>query len=283
MIGTRGHDIGMMSPDELAMEMKKKGFDSVQLVPFKCFEGIDADHDNLSKDFALQVSEAFDREGLKVAMLGSYFNPIHPDASKVERSVQRFKKYLSLAKIFNCNMVGTETGSYNIDMSFHPDNHSEDALNRIIEIVKDVVDEAEKCGVTVGIEGVLDFVVSTPLRMYKLLEAVSSSHLEVIFDPVNLVNADNYKDLKVIIEESFRLYGHKIRLIHAKDFVIEDDQMVFVPLGKGLMDYEHFLKLIHEYNPLIEIIIEGYSGNELTESNEYLRKCMKKIYFKQEA
>ena len=176
-------------------------------------------------------------------------------------------------------MVGTETGSYNADMSYHPDNHGEKALQTVIGLFKELVREAEQHGSLVGVEGLYNYAISTPQRMMTLLEAIGSSNLQVILDPVNLLHMGNYQKSREIIEESFALYGERILLLHAKDFVIEEGRIKTVPLGRGMLDYEHFLSTAYRHKPSIEIIIEDITGPELTESHRFLQDVLKKIGF----
>lgn len=271
MIGTRGHDIGKKSAEELAEEMKNKGFESIQLVAYKCIEGISEKSGHLTPALAYKVGHEFNKRCIHIALLGSYFNLLDPNKDNVDEGIKRFKEYLRYAKDFRCHLVGTETGSVNSDYSYHIDNHSEESLDRVIDIFKELTNEAKNHGVMVGIEGVYTHVVSTPKRMKKLLDHVDSSNIQVIFDPVNLLHVGNYTKCNEIIEEAFKLYGEKIIVIHAKDFILKDNKIITVPLGKGLIDYPHFFKVLKQYKPFIDIIIEDVVGTDLVESYRYLK------------
>lgn len=277
MIGTRGHDIGLKSTAELAQDMQDAGFEAVQMVAYKCIKGVSDKAGYLSPGLAYSISHEFDKRGIHIALLGSYFNPLEQDVDRLDESMDRFKEYLRFAKDFRCHVVGTETGSYNADMSFHPDNHGEKALQTVIDIFKELTKEAEQHGAMVGVEGLYNFVISTPERMERLLDAVGSSNLQVILDPVNLLHAGNHANVKEIIEESFARYGERIILIHAKDFIVEDGRIKTVPLGRGLMDYEHFLTVVHKHKPFIDIIIEEITGDELKQSHRFLKDIMDEL------
>lgn len=277
MIGTRGHDIGCKSAAELAQDMQDVGLEAVQMVPYKCIDGLSDKAGHLSPGLAYSISHEFDKRGIHIALLGSYFNPLEQDTARLDESMNRFKEYLRFAKDFRCHIVGTETGSYNPDMSFHPDNHGGKALQIVIDIFKELTKEAEHHGAMVGVEGVHQFVVSTPQRMKLLLDAVDSTNLQVILDPVNFLHISNYENVKKIVEESFTLFGEKIIMIHAKDFIIENNQIKTVPLGRGLMDYEHLLTVVHKHKPSIDIIIEELSGAALEESHQFLKGLVNKL------
>ncbi len=272
MIGTRGHDIGgIMSPEDLAQAMAEQGFEAVQLVAYRSIEGVSEESGYLTPGLAYKVGRAFDERGIHVALIGSYFNLLHPDKAVVDEGVKRFKEYIRHAKDLSGNLVGTETGSYNSDYSYNPENNSEEALLRVIEIFKELVEEAKNHGVMVGIEGLWAHAISTPKRMKRVLDAVDSSNLQVIFDPVNLLHIDNYKEANDIIDEAFELFGDRIVLIHAKDFVVEKNELKSVPIGQGLLDYKHLFDVINQYKPGIEVIIEDLRDEALKSSLIFLR------------
>ncbi|MGL1891281.1 MAG: sugar phosphate isomerase/epimerase [Spirochaetaceae bacterium] len=279
MIGTRGHDIntGTTSARALAQEMLDAGMEAVQLVVYKSIKGVSEKPGCLSPGLAWSIGREFEKRDIHIALLGSYFNLLEQDSLKLKENMDRFKEYLRFASDFGCPIVGTETGSYNADMSYHPHNHGEEALQTVIGIFKEFAVEAEHHGVFVGVEGLYNFVISTPKRMKTLLDSVDSSNLQVILDPVNLLHMGNYTKVKEIIEDSFELFGNRIVLIHAKDFIIEDHQIKTVPLGRGLMDYEHLLTMVNRYKPGIDIIIEDLRGDELQESQLYLQSIIDKL------
>ena len=279
MIGTRGHDVGagLTSASKLAEDMRKAGMEALQLVAYRSIKGVIEKPGCLSHGLAWSIGREFEKRNIHIALIGSYFNLLEQDEEKLKESVDRFKEYLRYARDFGCPLVGTETGSYNADMSYHPDNHGEEAFQTVLEIFRDFVAVAERHGVMVGVEGLYNFVISTPQRMKRLLDAVDSDNLQVILDPVNLLHMGNYREVKEIIEECYELFGDKIIVIHAKDFVIEDDQIKTVPLGRGAMDFEHLLSLANKQKSGIDIIIEDLRGEELKESRQYLQSVMDKL------
>ena len=85
MIGTRGHDIGgMMAPEELAKAMAEQGFDAVQLVAYRSIKGVSEESGYLTPGLAHKIGHAFDKRGIHVALIGSYFNLLHPDKVVVD-------------------------------------------------------------------------------------------------------------------------------------------------------------------------------------------------------
>ena len=58
--------------------------------------------------------------------------------------------------------------------------------------MREIVKEAERYNVNIGIEGVHCFVINTPQKMKRLIDDLDSDNVKVIFDPVNYLNINNY-------------------------------------------------------------------------------------------
>jgi sugar phosphate isomerase/epimerase len=270
-LGVRAHDFGKLPVGELAGRIAGKGFSCVQLAPPKAIAGFDTDLGRLSSDFACHVREAFRRQDLQIAVLGCYINLADPDAGQRQRLVARFKKYLRYARNFGCSIVGTETGSLNSDFSFHLENRSEKAFQTVLGSVREMVAEAERCGVFVGIEGVERYVISDPPRIRRLIDSIGSNNLQIIFDPVNLLSVENYRRQDAIITESFELFGDRIAILHAKDFVVAGGGLRSVLAGQGLLNYRLLSDLTRARQPGINIIMEDTQPETVEDGVRFLR------------
>ncbi|MFR8247294.1 MAG: sugar phosphate isomerase/epimerase family protein [Roseburia sp.] len=85
-----------------------------------------------------------------------------------------------------------------------------------------------KMGVIFAIEPVWKHIVCNPKRARKVLDEIASPNLQIIFDPVNLLDISNYQNRDVIIEEAIELLGDDIAMVHMKDFVVQDGKLVSV-------------------------------------------------------
>lgn len=270
-LGVRAHDFGKLPVEELAGRIAGKGFSCVQLAPPKAIAGFDTDLGRLSPGFACHVKEAFQRQHLQIAVLGCYINLADPDAGQRQRQLARFKEYLRHARDFGCSVVGTETGSVNPDFSFHPGNRSEEAFQTVLGSVREMVAEAERFGVFVGIEGVERYVISDPPRIRRLIDGIGSNNLQIIFDPVNLLSVENYHRQDAIITESFELFGDKIAILHAKDFVVEGGSLRSVLSGQGMLNYGLLMDLIKARKPYINILMEDTHPETVEDGVRFLR------------
>lgn len=276
-IGVRAHDFGKLPAEVLSERIAEKGFSCIQLALMKAIEGIDSIDGKLSPGFAYQIGSEFHRKNIQIAVLGCYINPIHPDREERERQIGRFREHIRYARDFGCSVVATETGSYNADCSYHPENHGEQAFRSLAESVGEMVEEAEKFGVIVGIEGVATHVIHNPARMKALLGSIPSGNLQVVFDPVNLLTPGNYMSQKAIIEESFCLFGDRIVAVHVKDFVIDGGGKTIAPIGKGLLDFTLLLKNLRQQKPFVNILMEDAKMDTMDESKDFLRRLSESI------
>ena len=131
-LGARAHDFGKLPADQLAEKIAAKGLTSVQLALAKAIDGINSDTGGLSPGLATHVRDAFQRHGVRIAVLGCYVNLVHPDLAERRQLLTRFKEHLRFARDFGCSVVATETASLNADWSPHPDNGGEAAFRNLL-------------------------------------------------------------------------------------------------------------------------------------------------------
>ena len=273
-IGIRAHDFGRLPAGELAAKIAAGGFSCAQLAVGKAIAGITLKPGFLNPGLAFEIGEEFRRHGVQIAVLGCYVNPLHPDLATRRSLLTLFKEHLRFARDFGTGLVALETGSVNADYTPHPDNHGEAAFQDSLASIAELAAEAERFGVLVGIEGVASHAVSTPRKMRKMLDAVGSANLQVVFDPVNLLTAENHSEQERVIGDSFDLFGDRIVAIHAKDFVIEHGQLRPVAAGEGHLRHDLVMRFAVEEKPGISILLEDTTELTARPCAEFLRKVL---------
>ena len=271
-LGIRAHDFGRLPAPELAAKVASYGLTGIQLALAKAIEGINADTGAQSPGLAAYLREEFARKGVRISVLGCYVNIVHPDLAERASLLARFKEHLRFARDFGCSVVATETASLNADWSWHPDNGGEAAFTEAIHSIEELVTEAEKFGVFVTIEGVATHVMNTPKRLRRMLDTVRSNNLQILFDPVNLLNTENHQAQDRLMRESFDLFGDRIIVIHAKDFVVDTGRVRAVPAGQGLLNYGLLLDLLRQRKSCIDVILEETTAETLPASIACLRR-----------
>ena len=120
-----------------------------------------------------------------------------------------------------------------------------------------MTEQAEKFGVFVGIEPVLNHTLNTPELTRKLLDIVASDNLQVVLDPINLLSPQNIDRQREILDECFALFGDRLAAIHAKDVTL-DENGKFKPcvIGTGLFDHQYFYDRLMRIKPGISVLRE---------------------------
>lgn len=265
-LGIRAHDIGTLPVDDLAARAAAEGFSSVQLAVAKAVKDMPSEPGVMMPAHASAMRDAFATRGVAIAVLGCYINPVDPDRTARRKALDRFRFYLSMAPAFGGAIVGTETGSHNADQSFHPDNESEETLAALISSMAELVAEAERHGSCVGIEGVTSHVATTPARLKRVLDAIPSPALKVIFDPVNFLDAGNAHRQTEVFSEAFALFGSRMAILHLKDFRMENGVLRSAPAcSTGNLDTTFLLSRLPKTG-ITDILLEDTPQDRIAQT-----------------
>ncbi len=273
-IGIRAHDVAYAPLEQLIPNIHAQGFHCMHIALSKSIKEFKPEVETMTPGLAMYIKELCRKNDVDIAVLGCYLNLCNPDPVKHAEIVEKYKAHIRFASILGCGVVGTETGAVNVEYKFEPANHSEEALDLFIENLRPIVAYAEKMGVIFAIEPVYKHIVYTVERARKVLDAINSPNLQIIFDPVNLLSVDNYKDQDEIITKAFDLLGKDIAVVHAKDYVEENGELKSIAAGTGGMNYPLLLKKIKEHKPFVHVTLE----NTVPENAVATREFMEKLY-----
>ena len=256
-IGLRLHDSRPGTLSERAASAASQGFRCVHLALSKVLGSGFMDAMVFTPGLAAHVRSSM--QGLDIAVLGCYLNLCTPDGSEYARTLEKYVAHLRLAPQISAGVVGTETGNPNTAYRYDPEHsHTDEALEMFIRRVEPVVKAAEKLGALLAIEPVYTHIVSTPKRARRVLDAVASPNLRIIFDPVNLLHPDNLSRRDEVIAEAIELLGKDIDIIHIKDYILrEDGKMDSVAAGTGEMDFSAILRFAAHVKPGIQMTLEN--------------------------
>ena len=179
--------------------------------------------------------------------------------------------HIRFASLLGAGVVGTETGAPNEEYRHDENTHTEEALQLFIKNLRPIVDYAEKMGVIVAIEPVYKHIVCNPKRARRVLDAIDSPNLQIIFDPVNLLDICNYRERDAIIAEAIELLGDDVAMIHIKDFVVEDGTLKSVAAGTGEMDYTQIIRFIKERKPHVHVTLEDTVPENAVAARKYIQ------------
>lgn len=269
-LGIRLHDTKKLSFEERIADVHQLGFACGHLALSKVIEEFKTDDTALTPGLAMYIKKVFAKNDVDIAVLGCYLNLANPNPEKLAAIKKRYMAHIRFASLLGCGVVGTETGAPNETYTAVPECHGEEALNTFITNLRPVVDYAEKMGVIIAIEPVFKHIVYNPARAKQVLQAIDSPNLQIILDPVNLLDISNYKQQVEIVEEAIEVLGEHIAMVHIKDFRVEDEKLISVGAGLGEMDYTAVLKFIKERKPYIHVTLENTTPADSIQCKEHI-------------
>lgn len=273
-LGIRAHDTKYAPLDELIPNIHSMGFKCMHIALTKSIKEFTPDICTMTPGLAMHMRELCIENKVDVAVLGCYLNLCNPNPEQHKKIVEKYKANIRFASILGCGVVGTETGAVNEEYKYEPANHTEEALNLFIENLKPIVKYAEQFGVIIAIEPVWKHIVCTIERARKVLDAIDSPNLQIIFDPVNVLYPGNIDRQDEIIEQAFDLLRDEIAVVHCKDFVVEGDDLKSIAAGTGGLNCPLLLKKIKQYKPYVHCTLE----NTVPENAIATRDFMEKLY-----
>lgn len=275
-LGLRLHDAEKVPMEEMLPLVRQKGFTCAHLALSKAMKDYPCDPSALTPGYAHYLKRLFEKNEMDIAVLGNYLNLAHPDPEVIEKSLDKYYSHIRFASLLGCGMVGTETGAPNAEYTYCPECRSDAALSTFIKNLKPVVRCAEQFGVIVAIEPVARHIVWNAKRARTVLDEIGSHNLQILFDPVNLLDLDNVDHRDEVFAETIELLGKDIAMIHLKDFVRVNTGygLESVGAGTGEMDFTPIMKFIKKEKPFIYATLE----NTTPENSVYCATKMRELY-----
>ena len=277
-IAFRTHDLGVKGAEAAVKKCKECGISAVQLVAYKFIDEIPYRPDGITAQSAEALGKTLKDNGIAVGLIGAYFNPVHSNKQKVADCKQVFKDYLKYSSLLGCNIVGSETGSFNDDKwTYNPLNRTEEALQTVIQTFTELADYAKSVGAYIGMEGAAGHVCYNVATLKRAIDGVNRDNVKVIFDIYNYLDMSNYRDYLAILDEGLSTFAGKIVVFHMKDFIVADGRIKQVAPGKGEFDYPAILAKIKAYDKNAVLVLEGTTGEDILPSIEYINKIWEKV------
>ncbi len=273
-LGIRLHDTKKLPFEERIEDVQQLGFKCGHLALAKVIDEFPTTDEALTPGLAMYIKNVFARNNVDIAVLGCYLNLANPNPEKLAQITHRYMAHIRFASWMGCGVVGTETGAPNETYTHVPECHGEEALQIFIKNLRPVVKYAEQMGVVMAIEPVWKHIVCNPARARRVLDEIASPNLQIILDPVNLLDICNYKDQVAIVDEAIEVLGPDVAMVHLKDFVVEENKLVSVGAGLGQMDYTSVIKFMKTRKPFIHATLE----NTTPENNLQVKAFIQKLY-----
>ncbi len=275
----RAHDLGVKGTQGILTQLEAFGIDGVQMVCYKAYDDIPYVPGGITREKAEAIGRAFSLSGACIPLVGAYFNPVHSDREKAKRCYDVFCEYLKYGRYMGCNVVGSETGSFNDDKwTYHPQNRTEAALQQVISTFSQACDVAQDFGSWVAMEGAAGHVCWNVETLERAQKIMGRKNTRVIFDLYNYLDETNQGDYKTILERGLDTFGDRILLFHMKDCIFENGQKPKqVPFGTGQMDKEAILRSIKENDPNAVLTLEGTVGSDIPLAVKTIKEIWERV------
>ena len=198
---------------------------------------------------AARVREDFAGSGLECAVLGCYLNLADTNLERREKTWEIYRAHLRFSRMIGARVVGSETYPAQGVAFSEPHEQSEEAFQLFLNCLAPVVRWAEEEDAVIAIVPVFTHIVSTPERAERMLDAISSDHLQIILDAVNLLGIPNVEHEDGVIAEAIRRFGDRVRILHMKDHrpvKDGDTHVTSIACGTGVMRYERLLRFARD-------------------------------------
>ncbi len=202
-----------------------------------------------------RVKNILDDNGLVPGPYGAGRAAIHPDSAVTREYKRELARALRIGGKLGCTSLRYSAGSMNPDNIWmhHPENHTQKALDMLIEHTKELVPIAEDSGCMLCPETTQWTIVGSIERMKEYVDRLDSPYAKIIFDPVNHMKYDRIYDSGTFVKTAIAELGDRIGVIHVKDVMIQDKLLVShideAEMGTGLFDHAALIKASEQLEP----------------------------------
>ena len=229
-------------PEEYALAHVKKGFRAA-VCPWW-----------LSMERPQEVTafkNAMKKHDIRIAEVGAWCNPMHPDKKEAEKNIQYMIERLRLAEELQADTCVNILGTKSLDNWFGPcaEGYSEAFFWEAVEVVQRIIDMVRPKNTKLSFEMMPYYFLDGPEAYLKFLEAVDRKATGVHLDICNTINqpARFYNNAE-FIRHTFELLRDRIVTLHLKDIALKKDSLTVafeeVIIGTGGIDYPVLLQEI---------------------------------------
>ncbi len=269
-IGIRLHDTAEGTLAQRLSYAKAQGFSCAHLALSKAIRGFSMKDapSLLTEELAVSVKQDFFSQQMDCAVLGCYLTLTDPSEEERQKTHAVYRAHLKFSRMMDVGVVGTETPAVK-----GMDPHSEESFQLFIRCLKPIVRWAEEENAVIAVEPVCEHIVSTPEKAERMLSLVSSDHLRIILDSVNLLSAEAAKNPDALIEEAIRRLGDKVSVLHMKDYLPirpGDIRAQSIACGQGIMNYDRLLTFAKKNH--LPMTLEDTVPENAQSAREYLER-----------
>ena len=256
--------------------VKAAGLDCVQL-SMDC-AGLPMMPDAIPPELPARARREAASRGITIASLQGTFNMCHPDPEQRRTGLRRLRALAAACRELGTSKIHLCTGTRDRENMWgrHPDNGTPEAWRDMAACVREAVEIAREANVVLAFEPEVNNVVDSAEKARRLLDETGSERLKVTLDAANLFHAGELARMDRILDRAFELLAKDIVLAHAKD-LDHDGDAGHLPAGKGRLDYDRYLSLLHAAGFKGPILLHSLSGAQVAGCAAFLREKMARL------
>jgi sugar phosphate isomerase/epimerase len=215
---------------------------------------------------------------IKLSALQGTFNMAHPDPKERETGLRQLRVMVEACPKMGVEFIHICTGTRNRNYiwSGHPDNGTPEAWRDMVDCVRKATKIAEEANVILAFEPEVSNIVNSPEKARKILDDIGSPKLKVTMDGANVFPKGGLNRQAEVLDHAFELIGKDIVMAHAKD-LDHDGAAGELPAGRGKLDYDRYLSLLHRYGFRGPILLHSLSETDVPGCVKFLREKLAKI------
>jgi sugar phosphate isomerase/epimerase len=218
-------------------------------------------------DLIRAYADAAQKADIIIAEVGAWSNPLSPDPEESRQAIAYCKRQLALADELGalcCVNIAGSCGS--VWDGPHPENFTQDTFDKIVAVVRDILDEVKPSRSTYSLETMPWMFPDSPDSYLDLMRAIDRKGFSVHIDPVNMIcSPQRYFGNAAFLQECFDKLGPYIMSCHAKDIKLSDrltTHLDEVPPGEGYLDYRTLLREMNKLPANTPIMLEHMQREE---------------------
>ena len=238
----------------------------------------------VTDDDIKQVKDVFAQVGLAMGPMGVGMAAIHPDKEVEREYKRRLIRALEIGGKLGCTNIRISVGSMNPDNVWihHPLNHTQKALDRLIENTKELARYAEDFHCSICPETTQWTIVGSVERMKEYVDRVDSPYVQIAFDPVNHMTSDRVYESGRFMRCAIATLGDRIGELHVKDVKVDPDKLLVshideTYLGTGLLDHEAIIRASTQLEPWKTFSLEHFGRDMWKPGYNYIQGIANRI------
>ena len=209
-------------------------------------------------------------------------NNIHPDLSERRKIHRYIIEQCEAAERLGGKSVTTGVGSCSAASAIapHRDNWTWETWKLSVKVIKQLLKDTAGMNVELGIEALNMTNINNPRAHLQLIEDVADPRCKCVLDVSNMISLATYFHSTELIDEVFDLLGEDIVGCHAKDFKLNNRMyvdLVEVPPGKGIQDYETYLVRLSRLKWSRTLMLEHFPENEYPAAKAFIEKTAEDV------